>query len=199
MDEVRTGCFVFDGGLPHYPAGIAGVVLPCERFARAAQLLASGVAKVYLGEAALRDSSVVEQLSSQFGSARVGLYVPATRMEVSWAIDSVSNADFKFMAPSACEPCWEILDHAGTRTGTHAGWWIGEMLARGASSALVQVRLADDADLNIYAGLVERFGDRLWLAPSGATRAEIEAWMREGTVRQLALPAELYADMAQAA
>ena len=200
MEEgVRAGCFVFDAALPRYPAGFAGVVLPCEDPDRAGELLAGGVPKVYLGAAALRDSAVVPRLAARFGSERVGVYVPAARMEVSWSIEPVSNADFKFMTPSVCEPCWEILDHAGARTGIHAGWWIGEMLARGASSALVQVRLADDTDLNIYAGLVERFGERLWLAPLGATRAEIEAWMREGTLRQLALPAELYADVEKAA
>lgn len=193
------GCFVFDGGLPQYPAGIAGVLLPHEHFVRARELLASGAARVYLGEAALRDSATVQRLSSEFGGARVGVYVAARRMEASWTIDSVSNADFRFMTPSVCEPCWEILDHAGTRTATHAGWWIGEMFALGASSALVRVDLADDADLNICAGLVERFGERLWIAPQRGTQAQLERWVAEAKVRQLVLPSELFASAEQAA
>ncbi len=192
-------CFAIDDGQPHSPARIAGMILPREPLARARELLASGAAKVYLGEAALHDSSAVQRLSAEFGGARVGIYVPARRMDVSWSIDSISNADFKFMMPSVCEPCWEILDHAGARTGTHAGWWIGEMFALGASSALVQADLADDTDLNICAGLVERFGERLWIGPLGAAGGDIESWMREGTVRQLVLPAELYAGLEQAA
>jgi hypothetical protein len=135
------------------------------------------------------DSGAIGRLAAEYGSKRIGIYVPAKRMEVSWAIDTLSNADFKFMRPSVCEPCWEILDGAGERTGTHAAWWIGEMLSSGASSAFVRVEMEDDADLNICAALVERFGERLWLSPHGCSPELLARWTLEGKARQLALPA----------
>ena len=171
----------------------AAVLLPTEPLSRARELLATTTAGIYLGHAALVDGTAVGRLAAEFGSGRVGVYVPAKRMEVNWAIDTLSNADFKFMRPSVCEPCWEILDGSGKRTGTHAAWWIGEMLAAGASSALVRVAMEDDADLNICAGLVERFGERVWVNPDERSHAELTRWVQEGKVRQLALTADDFA------
>jgi hypothetical protein len=165
------------------------LILPGEPLRRARELLAGGTAKVYLGHAALVDASAIGRLSAEFGRDRIGVYVPVKRMEVSWAIDTLSNADFKFMRPSVGEPCWEILDGCGERTGTHAAWWIGEMLAGGASSALVRVEMEDDADLNICAGLVERFGERLWLSPHDCSPAQLARLTIEGKAHQLVLPA----------
>ena len=183
--------YLLDPKIEGTPA--SAVLLPTEPLSRARELLAATSARIYLGHAALADSACVGRLAAQFGSARIGVYVPAKRMEVSWAIDTLSNADFKFMRPSVCEPCWEVLDASGERTGTHAAWWIGEMLAAGASSALVRVAMEDDADLNICAGLVERFGARIWVNPRDCSDAELTRWVQEGKVRQLALTADDFA------
>ena len=102
--------------------------------AHARALLLAGAPCVFIGEAALRDSALVEALVAEFGSKRIGLYVPVRRMQVNWSMDAVSNADFRVMTPSVCEPCWEILRADGSRSGTHAGWWIGEMFRLGASA-----------------------------------------------------------------
>ena len=178
----RTPC-ADTGGAPER-------LLPSEPLSRARELLATVPGRIYLGHAALVDGAAVGRLAAEFGSERIGIYVPARRMEVSWAIDTLSNADFKFMRPSVCEPCWEILDGAGGRTGTHAAWWIGEMLSSGASSAFVRVEMEDDADLNICAGLVERFGERVWLSPHGCSDEQLARWAVEGKARQLALAAD---------
>jgi hypothetical protein len=187
--------FLFDGALPEDLTSVSGVVLPRGPAARAQELLARGIAKVYLGQAALDDATAVGRLTDKFGGDRVGVYAPARRMEVTWAIDTVSNADFRFMTPSLCEPCWEILNHAGERTGAHVAWWIGRMFELGASSALVRADIADDADLNICASLAERFGERLWIGPLFATECDVVKWTAEAGVRQLVVPAEIYAGL----
>lgn len=185
--------FVYDGPRLRLDTCTAAVLLPVQGASRARELLLGGAPRVYLGHAALADAESVRGLAAEFGGGRLGIFAPVARMEVSWAIDSMSNADFKFMTPSVCEPCWEVLDGSGARTGTHAAWWIGEMLAAGASSALVRVRLRDDTDLNICAGLVERFGERLWVSPENCTSAQLEAWAPHAKLRQVALPAEALA------
>lgn len=188
-DAPRTGpAFTFDGpGLLPDPGAVCGVLLPSEGERRAAELLAAGVPCVLLGEAALRDSSAIERLAGGFGEGRVGVYVPAKRMRVSWSLDPRSNADFKVMTPSVCEPCWEVLTHEGERTGTIASWWIGEMFARGASVALVRADIRDDADLDICARLVEQCGERLWIGPLEDEAPGIADWVAYGKATQLVL------------
>ncbi len=186
--------YISDGFLHDEPqigdtGAASSVILPTESVNRARELLAQRTTRVYVGHAALTDGSAVGRLSAEFGKQRIGIYVPVRRMEVSWAIDAVSNADFKFMRPSVCEPCWEVVDGCGERTGTHAAWWIGEMFAAGASSALLRLDMQDDADLNICAGLVERFGERLWLSPHDCSAEQLARWTDEGKARQLAVPA----------
>ena len=184
----RDPAFVFDcAELPGDPSGIEAVVLRSAGAGQARALLSQGVPCVYLGEAALLDSSVVEKLSAEFGSERIGIHVPARRMQVSWSMDAVSNADFRVMTPSVCEPCLEILRADGTRSGTHAAWWIGEMFKLGASRALIQADIGDDADLNILAGLTERWGERLWLTPLNEANPDFEAWVGLGGAAQLAV------------
>lgn len=155
-------------------------------------ILDAGARQVFIGEDALLDAALVEKLAAEYGSGRIGLHVPVRRMQVSWNMDSVSNADFAVMAPSVCEPCWEILRADGTRSGTHAAWWIGEMFGLGACAALVQVDIGDDADLNILAGLTERWGERLWLAPLNDANPDLEAWVHLGGAARLALPEAIY-------
>lgn len=188
MDEGEP-VFLFDRNLfAADPRKIEGIVVPNGGKEHVRQLLLAGAPRVYVGEDALLHSTVVEQLAAEFGSGRIGLYVPVRRMQVSWSMDTVSNADFRVMTPSVCEPCWEILKADGSRTGTHVAWWIGEMFKLGASSALICVDMTDDADLNILAGMTERWGDHLWLAPLAEPAPDLAAWVDLGGARQLAVP-----------
>lgn len=108
-------------GLPEDPAH-CWVVLPTQELARARELLAGGVAGVMLGDAALRDAMTVATLAQEFGSQRVGVHAPLARLEISWAMDTESNADFRVMRPSFCEPAWELVLADGSRSGALAGW-----------------------------------------------------------------------------
>jgi hypothetical protein len=174
--------------IPADPRRIEGVVAPARGKDGLRQLLLAGAPRVYVGEAALLDGGLVETLAAEFGAERIGLYLPLRRMQVNWSMDAVSNADFRVMTPSVCEPCWEILRADGSRSGTHAAWWIGEMFRLGASSALLRVDMTDDADLNILAGLSERWGERLWLAPLADPAPDFAAWVELGGARRLAAP-----------
>jgi len=137
------------------------VLLGGEGEARARELLESGFAGVLLGEAAVRDFSVVDRLVCRFGGDRVGVAVGAVRLEVSWALDAESNADFRVMRPSHVLPDWELLLD-GRGSGVLLSWWLGRLFERGVARAVVGVDVLDDADLNILAGLVgEAFGERL--------------------------------------
>ena len=160
--------------------------------ARIRAILDAGARHIFIGEDALLDAALVEKLAAEYGSGRIGLHVPVRRMLVNWSMDSDSNADFRVMTPSLCEPCWEILRADGSRSGTHAGWWLGEMFGRGASQALIQVDLADDADLNILAGLTERWRERLWLAPLNDPAPDLQAWVDLGGATRLAVPEAIY-------
>lgn len=172
----------------------AGIVLPTGGTGRAAALLAAGARCVLLGEAALRDSAVVTALAGEFGEGRVGVFAPARRLAVRWSFDTVSNADFKVVSPSLAAPAWEVLLADGTGTGTHAPWWIERMLALGAAQALLRVDIGDDADLNLCADCVERFGDRLWIGPLADSAPDIAEWIAFGHARRLALPPSLMAE-----
>ena len=143
---------------------------------------------VYLGEAALLDSGMVERLARSYGPERVALYLPVARMEVSWSLETQSNADFKTLAPSRCEPAWEILGADGGGSGTLVQWWLAAMFERGAAAAIVRVDIRDDVDLNLCADLVERFGERLWFAPRTAAGNRFDDWLRWGRVSRLAVP-----------
>ena len=134
------------------------------------------------------DSSLIEALSREFGSERVGVWVPARRQEVSWALDLHSNADFRCVTPSYAKPAWEVLKSDGSRSGTDAGWWLGQMLARGASLALLGADIADDTDLNLCAELVEQSGACLWLTPLANPEADLLPWIQFGQARNLVIP-----------
>lgn len=193
-DNVRDA-YLIDGPALDAAAltAAAGIVLPRDGATRATELLAAGARRVLLGESALLDSSIVAALAATFGGKRVGVYLPASRMEVSWSFDTVSNADFKVLTPSVGAPAWEALRADGTRTGTQALWWIGEMLKLGASEVLLRVDLHDDADLNLCADCVEQFGDRFWIGPLANAAPRLDEWIRYGHARQLALLPPLYA------
>ena len=188
--------FLFDSDdLPEELSHVS-VVLRSAGLERARELLARGAARVLPGEAALLDSSLIEALSREFGSERVGVWVPARRLEVSWALDLHSNADFRCVTPSYAKPAWEVLKSDGSRSGTDAGWWLGQMLARGASLALLGVDIADDTDLNLCAELVEQSGTCLWLTPLTNTEADLLPWIQFGQARNLAIPNSAHYDEA---
>lgn len=180
--------FIFDGDdLPEDMTHVS-VVLRSAGRERARELMARGAARVLLGEAALLDSGLIETLSKELGAEKVGVWVPARSMEVSWALDITSNADFRCITPSYAKPAWEVLKSDGSRSGTEAGWWLGQMLERGASLALLGVDISDDTGLNLCAELVEQFGTRLWLTPMANLEADLLPWILHGQARNLAIP-----------
>jgi hypothetical protein len=170
----------------------AQVLLAGESELVATALLNAGARKVFLGEIALFDSTVLTRLVHQFGTERIGLQVPVQRQSVSWSFETESNEDFNVVTPSLCEPVWEVLKANGESSGVRAAGWIDAMLRHGVSTVLLRADISDDADLNLCAGLVESLGSRLWVAPLNDPHPPIADWVAFGQVRQLALPAALY-------
>lgn len=192
--EAGPDDFVFDGpGVEAVAALCAGVVLSDGDEQRAATLIAAGADCVFVGEAALQDSAVVDRLVATHGREHIGIYAPLRRQTVSWSFETVSNADFKTVTPSHCEPAWEVLRADGTGTGTLAGWWLKAMRELGASRFMVRVDIHDDTDLNLCAGLVEDLGDALWIGPLLEPAPHLADWVDYGQCRQLALPAAAHA------
>lgn len=191
---------IFDApGIEDVASSCAGIVLEAGDEARAAGLLAAGAPCVFVGEAALHDSTMVGRLVAAHGGERIGIYAPARRQSVSWSFETVSNADFRTLTPSTCEPAWEVLTAAGSGTGTLLHWWLVALRDRGAMQFLVRADIADDTDLNICAGLVETFGGQLWLGPLTDPAPRLDEWIAYGKCRQLALPPELFARMNETA
>lgn len=170
----------------------AQVVLGAEPEATAVQLLDAGANRVLLGDAALHDAGVVVRLAQRFGAARIGVHVPVRRQAVSWSLETESNEDFNVVTPSFCEPVWEVLLANGETSPHRAVAWVDAMLGLGIRSFLLRVDIADDADLNLCAGMVETLGTKLWLAPHNDPNPSLADWVNYGQVRQLALPASLY-------
>lgn len=179
---------VFDApGVEALADACAGIVVVDGDEPRVTTLLNIGAPVVFLGEAALRDSGIVQRLAAAFGSERVGIYAPVQRQSVSWSFETVSNADFRTVTPSHCEPAWEVLLADGSATGTLVAWWLGALRDLGASRFLVSVAINDDTDLNLCADLVERYGDVLWLEPLAGGEVPLADCIRYGQARQLAL------------
>ena len=192
--EAPPDAMVFDApDIEPWVTYFSGVVLPTGSETRAETLLASGAACVFLGQAALCDSRVVERLVAHHGTEHVGIYAPVRRQAVSWSFDTVSNADFRVVTPSFCEPAWEVLLADGTGTAALVGWWLKAMRESGAGSLLVLADIVDDSDLNLCATLVGEFGEALWLGPLHDKAPPLVDWVRYGQLRQIALPREIYA------
>jgi len=192
--DVEPDDFVFDApGIEAVAALCAGVILASGDEQRVATLLAAGADCVFIGEAALQDSSVIDRLVAAHGADRIGIYAPLARQSVSWSFETVSNADFKTVTPSHCEPAWEVLRANGAGTGTLAPWWLKAMRELGASRFLVRADIHDDTDLNLCAGLVEDLGDTLWIGPLAAPSPHLADWVDYGQCRQLVLPEAAYA------
>jgi hypothetical protein len=189
--------FVCDGpGIEAVAAQCAGILLAGDDELRAATLLAAGAECVFVGEAALLDSAVVDRLVAAHGAERIGIYAPLGRQTVSWSFETVSNADFKTVTPSHCEPAWEVLRTDGSGTGTLAHWWLKAMRELGAARFLVRVDIRDDTDLNLCAGLVEDLGDTLWIGPLQDPAPYLAQWVDYGQCRQLVLPDVVFAQCA---
>lgn len=180
--------------LPSIPHAIAQaqVVLDAESEATAAALLSAGASRVFVGEAAWLDGGSVPRLLKRFGAARIGLHVPVRRQSVSWSFETESNADFRVVTPSLCEPAWEVLKADGESSGIRAKTWIEEMLRSGVQTVLLRADMGDDADLNLCADMVETLGSKLWLAPLHDVAPAIADWINYGQATQIALPAALY-------
>lgn len=186
---VEADDLVFDEpGVEAVASLCAGIVLPRGDEQRAVTLLTAGADCVFVGEAALIDSTVIDRLVAAHGAERIGIYAPLGRQGISWSFETVSNADFKTVTPSHCEPAWEVLRADGTGTGTLASWWLAALRELGASHFLVQVDIRDDTDLNLCAGLVEQFGDSLWIGPLADPQPHLADWVDYGQCRQIVLP-----------
>lgn len=190
--DVGPDDYVFDApGVESVATECAGIVLESGDAGRAETLLAAGAPCVLLGEAALADSSMVEHLARAHLGC-IGIYAPVQRQTVSWSFEIVSNADFKTVTPSCCEPAWEVLKADDTPTGTLAAWWLGALRDLGATQFLLRADVCDDSDLNILAGLVEDLGECFWIAPRTDEHLPLADWTDYGQCRQLALPPDLY-------
>lgn len=195
--QVDVDDLLFDGpGVEAVAALCAGVVLASGDEQRAATLIAAGADCVFVGDAALQDSTVVDRLVAAHGAEHIGIYAPLGRQSVSWSFETVSNADFKTVTPSHCEPAWEVLRADGSGTGTLAHWWLKAMRELGASRFVVRVDIEDDTDLNLCAGLVEDLGDALWIGPRLDPAPRLADWIDYGQCRQLALPDAAFAHCA---
>ena len=195
--EIAEEDFIFDEpGVEAIASLCAGILLPIGSEQRATTLLASGAACVFVGEAALDDSTVVDRLVAAHGTERIGIYAPVARQNISWSFETVSNADFKTVTPSHCEPAWEVLRADGTGTGTLAAWWLAAMRESGASCFLVRVDIDDDTDLNLCAGLVEKLGDGLWIGPLADPAPRLADWVNFGQCRQIVLAEASHAQAA---
>jgi hypothetical protein len=192
--QVDADDLAFDGpGIEAVAALCAGVVLATGDEQHVATLIAAGADRVFVGDAALLDSSVVDRLVTKHGADRIGIYAPLRRQTVSWSFETVSNADFKTVTPSHCEPAWEVIRADGTSTGSLAMWWLKAMRGLGAARFLVRVDIHDDTDLNLCAGLVEEFGDALWIGPLTEPAPHLADWVEHGQCRQLILSDAAYA------
>lgn len=188
--------FVFDApGAESIASECAGIVIADGNEQRAATLLNIGAPLIFLGEAALRDSSVVVRLVASHGGERIGIYAPVRRQAVNWSFETVSNADFRTVTPSHCEPAWEVLMADGAATGTLVAWWLTSLRELGATQFLVRTAIHDDVDLNLCADLVERFDTALWLEPLADGGIPLADWIRYGQARQLALPDGVTAEL----
>lgn len=182
-------CFVPDSETLQGDLAGVTVVAPAADEAHLRALLLAGAGCVLIGDAALRDSSIIGRLAAEFGAWRVGAYVPAARKSVSWTLDTVSNADFRCLTPSIGAPGWEVLTSDGQRTGAEVGWWIEQMAKIGASFVLLAKDVEQDDDLNIGADLAERFGPLVGVTPLHDLDADLLPWLQFGHLGKIVIPA----------
>ena len=180
--------FMLDGGSVPMRLRTTSLVLEQAGIARARLRLAAGARQVLLGEAVLDDPGIVAAAVREFGPQRVGAWLPARRAPVAWSMDSFSNGDFKCMVPTNPQARWDVLRSDREPAGIDVERCIERVIAQGAGTVLVGIDMQDDRDLDLCAGLVERFGRQLWLTPLRDLSADLAPWVQWGQVRQLVLP-----------
>ena len=181
--------FMFDRGtVPNRLAGVS-VVLESGGLPRARLRLAAGAQQVLLGDVTLQQPGIVKAAVEEFGPDRMGIWLPARRAPVSWALDSQSNGDFKCMVPSNPQARWDVLRSDRQPAGLDAGGWMAKLVDCGVKTILVAVDMEDDRDLDLCAGLMEQYGPHLWFTPLDRPAAELSAWVEYGQARRLVLPA----------
>lgn len=179
--------FMMDRGPTSARLSGLAVVLPGAGLAQARARLAAGARQVLFADAARQDPALLRAALAEFGADRVGAWVPVRRMPVSWAMDTQSNGDFKCMVPSNPQARWEVLGGDLHGTGGDAARWIEQLARMGVGTVLVSAHMQDERDLDLCAGLVEDFGERLWFSPLKAAEADLAAWVEFGRVRRLVL------------
>lgn len=189
--------FMMDRGPTSARLSRISVVLPGAGLTQARARLAAGAGQVLFADAARQDPALMRAALAEFGVERVGAWIPARRMPVSWAMDTQSNGDFKCMVPSNPQARWEVLGSDLQGTGTDAAVWIEQLARMGVTTVLVSTSMHDERDLDLCAGLIEDFGKRLWFSPLKAAEADLASWVEFGQVRQLVLPDDV-AGQAQA-
>ncbi len=180
--------FMFDHDeLPSRLSNVS-VVLEGGGLDRVRARLAAGARQVLLAGVALQDAALMRTAIAEFGAARVGAWLPAQRVAVSWVLDTQSNGDFKCMAPSNPQASWEVLTGDLQSTGTEVGARIEQLVHAGLQTILISVDMQDDRDLDLCAGLMERFGAHLWFSPFTTVDADLASWIEFGQVNALVLP-----------
>lgn len=180
--------FMLDSDLLPARLSNVSVVLESGGLAQARIRLAAGARRVLFADALLHDISLMRSAIAEFGAERVGVWLPARRASVSWALDTQSNGDFKCMAPSNPQARWEVLTSDMRHVGPEAGAWVEQLVRLGVGTILISVDMQDDRDLDLCAGLVERFGERLWFSPLTDLEADLAPWVEFGQVSGLVLP-----------
>ena len=180
--------------MPSAARGVC-VVIDEASIGHAQALLRAGAPMAFIAATSTTSLEHVARLAGDAGSQHVGVFIDAAPMEVRWHLDSESNADFRTLVPSMPEACWELLDARADRTGIRVDACLRRAFERGATAAIVRVELGEprDSDLNVCAGLVERFGQRIWIAPRDATPCSLEPWIRYAGASRFVLPPEWHA------
>ncbi|AXS84106.1 hypothetical protein [Marinobacter sp. Arc7-DN-1] len=156
---------------------------------RVDMLLGAGAQEVLLGEAALRDNTLMREAIARHGGERIGLWLPVRRAVASWGFDTVSNADFSTLAITNPIPRWMIRLADGTLSDVDACWWAGKMIRAGCGKVLVSVVEPEDDDLSACAEMAECAGEHFWLDTGSADAEDLRFWARYGKARQMVLPA----------
>lgn len=180
--------FMMDRGPTSARLNHISVVLPAAGLTQARARLAAGAQQVLMADAARQDPALMRAALDEFGIERVGAWIPTRRMPVSWALDTQSNGDFKCMAPSNPQARWEVLSSDLQGTGLDAAVWLEQLARMGVGTVLVSASMQDDRDLDLCAGLVEDFGERLWLSPLKTSKVALSDWVEFGHAHRLVLP-----------
>jgi hypothetical protein len=188
--EEHVPTFAVDQGEVKEALAGCHVVTPRGGRGRIDELLAAGACKVLIGEAALLDSGLVNEMVEKHGAERIGIWLPVRRTSANWNLDSESNADFTFVSISTPLPRWMVLRADGSLTDVDALWWAGEMMKAGSSLVMVSVSEPHDDDLLSCAEMSEIAAEKFWLDTGTTDVEELRFWVKYGHAQQLVIPAE---------